>query len=41
MQASAADRDERITDVNNTDLPADDTALDDAFDLWRDLGGSD
>ncbi len=41
MQANAADRDDRLADVNDANPPADDTPLDDVFALWRDLGGSD
>jgi hypothetical protein len=41
MPANAADCDEPLTDTLTANSPADDTALDDLFDLWRDLGGSD
>jgi hypothetical protein len=41
MQPNAADRDDCRTDAPAANSAADDTALGDAFDLWRDLGGSD
>lgn len=41
MQADAADRDDCLDDVLTANSPATDAAPGDAFDLWRDLGGSD
>ena len=41
MQADAADRDDRLDDVLTANSPAGDAVTGDAFDLWRDLGGSD
>jgi len=35
------DRDDRQADTSPSIPPTGDTGLDDIFDLWRDLGGSD
>ena len=41
MQATALDRDDRRADAAPQTPSADDAGAQDAFDLWRDLGGSD
>ena len=41
MQTTAPDRDDHPDATAQVNPPSDDTALQDLFELWRDLGGSD